>query len=37
VSYAFGSGKLSVGWRSLDHEMKSGAPIKDFNFSGALR
>jgi hypothetical protein len=36
VSYAFGWGDLSAGWRYLDYEMKSGKPIKDFNFSGAM-
>jgi hypothetical protein len=36
VSYAFGWGELSAGWRYLDYELKSGTPIKDFNFSGAM-
>ncbi len=36
VSYAFGWGDLSAGWRYLDYDMKSGKPIKDLNFSGAM-
>lgn len=36
VSYAFGWGELSAGWRYLDYDMKSGKPIKDLNFSGAM-
>jgi hypothetical protein len=36
VSYAFGWGELSAGWRYLEYDMKSGKPIKDLNFSGAM-
>jgi opacity protein-like surface antigen len=36
VSYAFGWGELSAGWRYLDYDMKSDSPIKDLNFNGAM-
>lgn len=36
VSYAFGWGDLSAGWRYLDYDMKSGKPIKDLNFNGVM-
>jgi len=36
VSYAFSWGELGAGWRYLEYDMKSGRPIKDLNFSGAM-
>lgn len=36
VSYSFGWGDLGAGWRYLEYDMKSGRPIKDLNFSGAM-
>jgi len=36
VSYAFSWGDLSAGWRYLEYDMKSGNPVKDLNFSGAM-
>jgi opacity protein-like surface antigen len=36
VSYAFGWGELSAGWRYLDYDLKDGSPIKDLNFNGAM-
>jgi hypothetical protein len=36
ASYAFSWGELGAGWRYLDYDMKSGRPIKDLDFSGAM-
>jgi hypothetical protein len=30
----FGWGDISVAWRYLDYDLKSGGPIKDMDFSG---
>jgi hypothetical protein len=34
VGYAFGWGDLNIGWRYLDYDLESGAPIADLNVSG---
>jgi hypothetical protein len=34
LSYVFGWGDISVAWRYLDYDLKSGGPIKDMDFSG---
>jgi hypothetical protein len=36
VSHAFSWGDVGAGWRYLEYDMKSGRPIKDLNFSGAM-
>jgi hypothetical protein len=34
LGYAFGWGQVSVAWRYLKYDLKSGGPIADLNFSG---
>ncbi|WP_161827380.1 hypothetical protein [Steroidobacter agaridevorans] len=34
LGYAFGWGDVTVAWRYLDYELKSGAPIADLSLNG---
>ena len=36
LAYAFDWGSVGAGWRYLDYELKSGAPIDNINFNGPV-